>query len=111
MSPVKFSVLGSEREGRLMQAFLEPYNAARSAESRVEVSNIPWSQYKDTLTQLALHSRGEGIAQVGAPVVNDLLAMNALRPFSSAEFAALGGQAAGFGIRQVLRIGEWHKIR
>ncbi len=58
MSPVKFSVCGGEREGMLMQAFLEPYNASRPPESRVEVINIPWGEYKDTLTQLALHDRG-----------------------------------------------------
>jgi multiple sugar transport system substrate-binding protein len=78
----------------LMQAFLEPYNASRPPESRVEVTNIPWGEYKDTLTQLALHDRGVGVSEVGAPVVNDLLAMNALRPFNGAELASLGGQSA-----------------
>lgn len=94
MPPIKFSVCGGAREAMLMQAFLEPYNASHSPGSRVEVTNIPWGEYKDTLTQMALYDRGDGIAEVGAPVVKDLLAMNALRPFSNAELASLGGQAA-----------------
>lgn len=94
MSPLKFSVCGGEKEGMLMQALLESYNASRPPESRVEVTNIPWGEYKDTLTQMALHGRGMGVSEVGAPVVNDLLAMDALRPFSATELASLGGQAA-----------------
>jgi multiple sugar transport system substrate-binding protein len=94
MSPIKFSICGSETEGLRMQAFLEPYNASRPPETRVEVTSIPWDEDKETYTQMALYNRGDGIAEVGAPVVNDLLAMDALRPFSGAELVSLGGKAA-----------------
>lgn len=94
MSPVNFSICGSEKDAMLMQTFLEPYNASHSSEARVDVTNIPWDESKNTLTQMALYDRGEGVSEVGAVVVNDLVAMNALRPFSATEFASMGGQAA-----------------
>lgn len=94
MAPIKFSICGSERDAARMQTFLEPYNASRHPELRVEVSNVPWEEDKDTLTQMALYNRGVGVSEVGAPVVNDLLAMDALRPFSGAELASLGGREA-----------------
>ncbi|HBX68055.1 MAG TPA: hypothetical protein DEH25_01335 [Chloroflexi bacterium] len=94
MSPLKFSVCGSEREATLMRTFLEPYNTLRPPKERVEVTNIPWEEDKETFTQMALYNRGDGIAEVGAPIVSDLIAMNALRPFSEVELASLGGTAA-----------------
>ena len=33
-------------------------------------------------------------AQIGAPLVSDMLSMNVLRPFSAREVAALGGEGA-----------------
>jgi ABC-type glycerol-3-phosphate transport system substrate-binding protein len=61
----------------------------------VEVTSIPWGDYKQELSQVAIHqSKNFDVSQAGAPVVNDLLAMNALRPFTPREINDLGGERA-----------------
>jgi multiple sugar transport system substrate-binding protein len=74
-----------------LEAVLKPYNLAHAVSSAVKITVIPWETYKDELTAIAVYGKGPDISQVGAPLVNDLVAMNSLRPFTSREIAGLGG--------------------
>jgi multiple sugar transport system substrate-binding protein len=77
-----------------LEAVLEPFNAARSTGSGVRITVLPWDVYKDELTAIGISGKGPDVSQVGAPVVNDLVVMNALRPFSPREISLLGGAAS-----------------
>jgi multiple sugar transport system substrate-binding protein len=55
---------------------------------------MPWDDYKQELTAVALHGRGMDVSQVGGPLVNDLVAMNALRAFTEQEINLVGGVPA-----------------
>ncbi|MFZ6027894.1 MAG: extracellular solute-binding protein [Chloroflexota bacterium] len=94
MAPLQLTVIGGEWAGAHTEKFLEPYNANATPDTRVQVIAIPWEEYKSELTHIAIHGLGVGVTQVGAPVVNDLIAMDTLRPFPAPELAAMGGEAA-----------------
>lgn len=74
-----------------LETVLKPYNLTRAASSTAKITVIPWETYKDELTAIAIYGKGPDISQVGAPLVNDLVVMNALRPFTSREISGLGG--------------------
>ena len=65
-----------------------------SPQVKVEASSILWENYKQELTSMAIYGHGADVSQAGAPVVNDLVAMNTLRPFTAREMASLGGESA-----------------
>ena len=73
---------------------LKPFNADRPATAQVQLHLMPWDNYKQELTAMALYSQGADISQVGGPLVNDLIAMKALRPFTKGEVDSLGGTSA-----------------
>ncbi len=60
----------------------------------VNLQSIPWKDYRQELTNIALHHLPCDVSSAGAPVTSDLIAMNALRPFTAGEIAMLGGEAA-----------------
>jgi multiple sugar transport system substrate-binding protein len=74
-----------------METVLKPYNLAHPVNSAAKVTVIPWETYKDELTAIAIYGKGPDISQVGAPLVNDLVVMNSLRPFTSREIMGFGG--------------------
>jgi multiple sugar transport system substrate-binding protein len=74
-----------------LEAVLKPFNMSRSAASAVKVTVTPWETYKDEITATAIYGKGPDVSQVGAPLVNDLVVMNSLRPFTSREILGLGG--------------------
>lgn len=61
---------------------------------RVKLTTFLWEESWKVFTDYALHRRGADVSQVGAPLIGDLVAMNALRPFSSEELERIGGEAA-----------------
>ena len=77
-----------------LDTVLHPYNLAHPAQPPIKISVIPWESYKDELTAIAIYGKGPDVSQVGAPLVNDLVVMNALRPFSSREIIYLGGASS-----------------
>jgi len=94
MPPIEITIcLSRDQNSTHLDAVLESFNAARSASSGARVTVIPWDAYKDELTAIAIYGKGPDISQVGAPLVNDLVVMNALRPFTSREIANFGGQS------------------
>jgi multiple sugar transport system substrate-binding protein len=91
---MQFSICGADWVAAKTQAFIEPLNSSLPAVARFQVVAVPWAEYKQEYTRMAIYSRGVDVSQVGAPVANDLQAMNALRPFSKAELNMLGGESA-----------------
>jgi multiple sugar transport system substrate-binding protein len=92
MPPIEITIcLSRDQTSADLDAVLVPFNRARSASSGARVTVIPWDIYKDDLTAIAIYGKGPDISQVGATLVNDLVVMNALRPFTSREVANFGG--------------------
>ena len=75
-----------------LRRVLEPFNAARRPDSRAQVVGIPWTDTWAELLKIALYKTGADVSQIGAPLVGDMLSMNALRPFSAREVVPLGGE-------------------
>jgi multiple sugar transport system substrate-binding protein len=95
MARVDLSICLSRKEVPAdLEAVLKPYNTARAASSTVKITVIPWETYKDELTAIAIYGKGPDVSQVGAPLVNDLVVMNSLRPFSSREILGFGGPSS-----------------
>lgn len=74
---------------------IEPFEAVldsfvRTQHKQVDLHIIPWDNYKQEMTAMALYGQGVHVSQVGAPVVNDLVAMNSLRPFTRGEVGSFG---------------------
>jgi multiple sugar transport system substrate-binding protein len=92
MTAIDISIcLSRDQSSADMDVVLEPFNTSRSAGSHAHVTVIPWDVYKDELTAIAIYGKGPDISQVGAPLVNDLVVMNALRPFNNREITNFGG--------------------
>ena len=91
MPKLVWSVL--QQENNITQPLLDMFKKV-FPQAQVEVANIPWDTYKQEFTSMAIHGHGIDVSQTGAPVANDLIAMNALRPFTAREMALLGGENA-----------------
>jgi multiple sugar transport system substrate-binding protein len=66
----------------------------RLADVQVNIHPMLWDDYKQEITMMALHSRGSDVSQVGFPLTDDLIAMNALQPASQQLLAKIGGEGA-----------------
>jgi multiple sugar transport system substrate-binding protein len=93
MYKVELSVCGERIPPELLDV-LDIFTKKSPLRNQVEVHLLQWDEYKQELMNMAIYKRGVEVSQVGAPLVNDLVAMNALRPFSSHELAMLGGEPA-----------------
>jgi multiple sugar transport system substrate-binding protein len=58
------------------------------------VSVMMGSEAWPELTRVALHRRGPDVSQVGTTWLGDLVAMDAVRPFTDEEVDSMGGKAA-----------------
>lgn len=95
MSSLEISLcLSRDQTAADLEAVLKPFNQARSTSSGVRITVFQWEVYKDELTAIAIYDKGPDVSQVGAPLVNDLVVMNALRPFTNLEIAGLGGASS-----------------
>jgi multiple sugar transport system substrate-binding protein len=95
MSPIEFSICQSYNETtQNLEDALRPFNERQRADSRVQLHPLQWEDYRQELTWFAIHNQGPDVSQVGAPVVNDMAAMNVLRPFTRRDINEMGGQEA-----------------
>lgn len=78
----------------VLQKLLEEFHQQQPSYPKVEVRPISWGEYRNEVVGVAIHNKAGDVSQIGAPLVSDLLAMNALRPFSAAEMNQMGGEAA-----------------
>jgi multiple sugar transport system substrate-binding protein len=60
----------------------------------VNLTIIPWITGHTDLVNMALYHHGADVSVVGSTWISDLIAMNALRPFSSSEINSFGGRNA-----------------
>jgi multiple sugar transport system substrate-binding protein len=93
MNTIRFSICKDRNDP------IEPFEAvvasfSKGHSSPVQLHSIPWDNYKQEVTAMALYGQGVDVSQVGAPVINDLVAMNALRPFTQREIGSFGGPSA-----------------
>jgi len=66
----------------------------KKTEIKVTPSFVDWNTIWRELINIGIYHRGADVAEVGTSWLKSLAAMNTLRPFSSAEIARLGGEAA-----------------
>lgn len=90
MNAIKFSICKDPNDP------IEPFNAAlagfnQARRKPVELHAIPWANYKQEIAAMAIHGHDADVSLVGAPMVNDLVAMDSLRPFTKRENDAFGG--------------------
>src|SRR5438105_3519393 len=85
-----FSIM-SEDTTRI-QPLLEEFEAEHAIHVRLHLLSFDtgWSD----LVKFALYNDGPDISEIGSAWVGDLVAMNALHPFSAAEIKSLGGASA-----------------
>jgi multiple sugar transport system substrate-binding protein len=60
----------------------------------LNIHPLLWEDYKEELITIALYNRGSDISQVGFPLTEDLISMNALLPISGQLIKKIGGQSA-----------------
>jgi len=87
-------IIGSK--AALVQAWFQKTFNDFSQQSNIDVHNTfsNWDDYWQELLNMAIYKHGPDLAEVGTTWMESLAAMNALRPFSSKEVTALGGEAA-----------------
>jgi|GEM_PF-3763194 len=95
MPVIKFSICKDPNED------IEPYEMAISSfidesqgQNVIRFQPIPWENHKQDLKNIALDGKNIDISQVPSTTVNDLIAMDALRPFTQKEIVTFGGMSA-----------------
>ena len=93
MVEIEFSYIGDspedvERFPQLIDDFQKDYRA------QIHLKALTWEQAWTDLLDVALRGKGPDVSQIGDTWVSSFVGMNALRPFSSQEMAAMGGKAA-----------------
>jgi hypothetical protein len=74
--------------------YLKPLLDQFEAKNHIHVnfSIIPWETGRPELVKVALYRHGLDVSELGSTWVSDLIAMNALRPFSNGEINSFGGR-------------------
>ncbi len=95
MSVIKFSICKDPNEE------IEPYEMAilpfidqSQGQSTIRFQPIAWENHKQDIKNIALDGKNMDVSQVPATTVNDLIAMDALRPFTQEEITTFGGVSA-----------------
>jgi len=90
----------------LMRRLLEEFESI--SRIKVNVRLIDWLEQRTVMVDTAVHGRGADVFLVAVPQTSDLIGMNALRPFTPAEVAELGGAESflAASLRSGMRPGE-----
>lgn len=95
MAVIKFSICKDPNEE------IEPYEMAISSfidqshgQNVVRFQPISWDNHNQDIKDIALESKNIDISQVPSTTVNELVAMDALRPFTEKEIVTFGGISA-----------------
>src|SRR4030065_1852400 len=75
-----------------MKALIRPYLDQFESQSRVHVrlQILTWEEGRADLNRIAFAHQGPDVSEVGTTWVNDLVAMNALRPYNALEINQMG---------------------
>ena len=91
MTPeIEFSLMADSAAN--IQPLLDQFEAAHGL--RVRLRLMRWDTAWSDLVKVALYGDGPDLSEIGSTWLGDLVAMNALRPFSEPELALLGGGPA-----------------
>jgi multiple sugar transport system substrate-binding protein len=85
---------GPGQDNPVLHKLLEEFQRSSPVSAQVDVDPLPWDTYRQELTSKVIHNRMGDVSQAGAPVASDMMAMNALRPFTPQELEQMGGKAA-----------------
>jgi multiple sugar transport system substrate-binding protein len=75
-----------------IKSILAPFEAKNRL--TINVSVLSWETGWTELVKYALYGHGPDVSEIGSTWVSNLAATNALRPFTSRDSAAIGGQSA-----------------
>ena len=95
MNSLNLSICSNQdQDTSVLQKLLLEFRDISLMPIQVNISMIPLESYRHEMTGMVIHNRVGDVSQAGAPVVRDLMAMNALRPFTSLEVEKTGGETA-----------------
>jgi multiple sugar transport system substrate-binding protein len=92
---LEFSIMApsaTEESAAGIQPLLDQFEA--ETRIHVKIRLLAWDSAWSTLVRSALYSDGPDVSEIGTTWLGDLVGMNALRPFNTAEVAALGKASA-----------------
>ena len=93
MDEIEFSYMArGEAPDRELEGFFD--SLRDSQRLQVRMLAMDWARGRSELVKTALYHHGPDVSEVGTTWISDLIAMNALRPFTQAEVDQLGGADA-----------------
>lgn len=93
MDEIEFSYMGrGEGPDRQLGEFFDSLQVNQLLQVRTQI--MDWGRGRSELVKTALYHHGPDVSEVGTTWISDLIAMNALQPFSQAEIDQIGGANA-----------------
>lgn len=89
MPEIEFSfMIHTPETAEVLSSLLKAFEA----QTRVQVNLHPlyWENARNDLNKVALYHQGPDVSEIGTTWASDMIAMNALRPFSMAEIYRIG---------------------
>jgi multiple sugar transport system substrate-binding protein len=92
MEEIELSVMQHTADPALTTNVLKPLLDQFRAQTRVQVhlQCLDWVTDRQELTKMALYHHGPDVSEVGSTLVNEKVAMNAIRPFAIWDLAKIG---------------------
>ena len=95
MKPIELSLcFNHDQQSTYLSELLKSSAGQSLADLQVNIHPMLWDDYKQEITMMALYGRGSDVSQVGFPLTDDLIAMNALQPALPQLLAKIGGEGA-----------------
>lgn len=89
MAEIELSVMHhSDRTEPVLTELLREFEKKSGVHVNLQV--LRWETGRAELNKIALYHHGPDVSEIGSTWINDMIAMNALRPFSPAETAMFG---------------------
>jgi multiple sugar transport system substrate-binding protein len=87
---IEFSILSDD--GRVIRPFLDEFESETGV--RVNLRYMDWDAAWTQLVRAAIYNDGPDISEIGTTWTGDLIGMNAIRSFTSAEISSMGSAKA-----------------
>lgn len=95
MNPAELSLCFiPEQDSSYLLGLLKDSSDPALSKLQVDIHPMLWEDYKQEVISMALHNRGSDVSQVGFPLTDDLISMNALLPIPPQLIAKIGGEGA-----------------
>ena len=94
MLEIEFSIIEDDpgQKARIVTQLLEEFQEQHQIQVRIR--GLTWDEAWPELFTYTMVGKGPDVSQVGSTWVSNLVAMNALRPFTPGEVASMGGADA-----------------